>query len=72
MNDKPRDEIQYTVRGQFTTPGVAFPSYIIFTAQTSCISEQIEYFSSCPNGATIQHGYQRLAVEKAHATDVIG
>jgi len=39
MNDKPQDEIR---RGQFTTPGVAFASYIIFTAQTLSISEQTE------------------------------
>jgi len=54
------------------TVGVVFALHIIFTAQTSCILEQSEQFSGCPNCATIQHGYQRLAVEKAHATDVIG
>ena len=53
-------------------PGVAYASHIIFTAETLCISEQTELFSGYPNCATIQHGYQRLAVEKAHATDVIG
>ena len=30
------------------------------------------WFSGCLNSANIQHGYQRLAVEQAHATDVIG
>jgi len=72
MNDKPRDENSYSGRGQFTTPGVAFASCIIIIAQILCLSEQTEQYSCCPNCATIQHGYERLAVEKAHATDVIG
>jgi len=72
MHDKPPDGIQYSWRRQFTTPGVAFASHIMFTAQTSCISEQTESFSDCPNCATIQHGYQRLEVENINATDVIG
>jgi len=54
------------------TPGVTFASHMIFTTQTSSISEQTELFSDCPHCATIQHGYQHLAVENAHAPDVIG
>ena len=42
MNDKPREEIEYSRTGQFTTPGVVFASNMIFTAQTLCISEQTE------------------------------
>jgi len=42
MNDKPRDEIEYSRSGQCTTVGVAFASNISYTAQTSCISEQTE------------------------------
>ena len=53
-------------------PGVVLASHTTCTAQTSYISEQSEQFSPCPNSATIQHGYQRLVVDKAHATDVIG
>ena len=53
-------------------PGVALASHTNFTAQTSCILEQTEHFSSCPNCATIQYGYKRLAVKIADATDVIG
>jgi len=52
--------------------GIALASHTTFTAQTSCISEQTEQFSSCPNSATIQHSYQCLAVEKAQATDDLG
>ena len=72
MKDKPRDKILYCLRGKLTMPGVAFESYIIFTTQTSCILVQPDLFSSCPNCATIQYSYQRLAVENAHTTDVIG
>jgi hypothetical protein len=72
MNDKPWDEIEYSQRGQFTTLAIPFASQIIFTAHTSRISEETENFWVCPNCETIQFGYQRLAVEKAHATDVIG
>ena len=72
MNDEARENVRYWQRGPFTTPGIAFASHIIFTAQTSCISEQTESFSDCPNCATIQHGYQRLEVENINATDVIG
>ena len=53
-------------------PPVALASHTSFAAQTSCISKYTEYFSSCPNCATIQHGYKRLAVENADAPDVIG
>ena len=42
MIDNPRDEIEYSRTGQFTTAGVVFPSHIIFAAQTSCISEETE------------------------------
>ena len=72
MNDKPRGKIEYSHRGHCPTAGVAFASHIIFTNQTSCISQQNEYFSGSPNCATIQHGYQHLAVDNAHTTDVIG
>jgi len=51
--------------------GVALASDITLTAQTSCILEQTELFTSCPKCATIQHGYQHVEVEKAHATHVI-
>jgi len=54
------------------TPGIALASYIIFSAQTSSILEHTESFPRCPICASIQHEYQFLAVEKAHATDVIG
>jgi hypothetical protein len=53
-------------------PEVALASHTTFTDQTLCISEQTESFSRCPNCATIQHGYNRLAVEKVDATDIKG
>jgi hypothetical protein len=52
--------------------GVAFAVQIKVITQTSCISDHTEAFSGCPNCATIQHGYQCLAMEKTQATDVIG
>jgi len=51
--------------------GIAITSHIIFNLQTSSILEQTEQFSGCPNLATIQYGYQHLAVETAHETDII-
>jgi len=42
MNDKAPEEIQYSRRGHYTTRGVGFATHNIFTAQTLCISEQIE------------------------------
>jgi hypothetical protein len=72
INEEPRNEISYSRSGQYATLGITFAFRTTFTAQTSCISEQTEYFSGCPNCASIQHGDQPLAVEKAHATDVIG
>jgi hypothetical protein len=71
MKDQPKDEILFMRTGKFKMTGIAFASHIVFTAQTSCILEQTQFFSCCPNCATIQYGYQRLAVETAHATDVI-
>ena len=72
MNEKSRNEILQSRWGQYTMPEVALASWTTCSAQTSCISEQTEQFSGCPNSATIQHGYQLLALENTHATDVIG
>jgi hypothetical protein len=72
MNNKPRDEIEYTRRGQFTMPGVMFVSHIVCTAQILCIGDQTESFRGRPDWASIQHGYECLAVEKAHTTDIMG
>jgi hypothetical protein len=72
LNEETRDEIKYARWGQFAMLAIAVLSYSTFTSETSCISEQTEQFSSCPNGATIEYGYQYLAVETSHTTDVIG
>jgi hypothetical protein len=72
MNEESRDKVQYIGWGQFVTQGVALASQSSVTAQISCILEETESFASCPNCATIQNGYQCLAVQKAQATDVIG
>ena len=70
MKDKPWDEIYYSQVEQCTTAGVTLSSHIIFTTQTLCISEQTGQFSGFPICATDQHGYQCLAVEMSHISDV--